>query len=576
MKWLIQILTIICVALASASCSKTTETASSTSHATIYFGGDILTMQGDTPVYVEALVEQDGKIAFVGSRSEAEKTYGSSASNTNLNGATLLPGFIDGHGHVFMTGYLTQMASILPPPDGPGDSFETLVETTRNWKDSEKGEFIISKLGWVIANGYDDSQLLEKAHPTRDVLDQVSTELPVVFIHQSGHLAVLNSKGLELVGYDHLTVDPEGGIIRRDSEGHPNGVLEETAFFNALMPILKSVDPELLSNAVDLGQKEYARFGYTTAQDGRTTPDATLAFETASAQGDLFIDIVSYPDISWNRKAIEGEYYSSSYQGNYRVGGAKLTLDGSPQGKTAWLSHPYHVAPDGQSADYDGYPIMEDDLASELVALAMDNRWQLLVHANGDAAIDQFIHSMEKLGSAAQEQDHRNVLIHGQTLRKDQIQNLVDLGIVPSLFPMHTYYWGDWHRDSVLGPERARYISPMRDVVDAGLRPTSHHDAPVTIPNSMRVLDATVNRVTRSGKVLGADQRLTPYEALKTLTIWAARQNFEADQKGTLKTGKLADFTILSDNPLKVAPQDIHQIKVLKTIKEGAVVFPQK
>ncbi len=138
---------------------------------------------------------------------------------------------------------------------------------------------------------------------------------------------------------------------------------------------------------------------------------------------------------------------------------------------------------------------------------------------------------------------------------------------------MHTYYWGDWHRDSVLGKERGSYISPTRDVVNAGLKITSHHDAPVTFPNSMRVLDATVNRVTRSGKILGPDQRLTPYEALKTLTDWAAYQFFEEDSKGTITEGKLADFVILDKNPLKIKPLEINSIEVLESIKEGKSVF---
>jgi predicted amidohydrolase YtcJ len=140
---------------------------------------------------------------------------------------------------------------------------------------------------------------------------------------------------------------------------------------------------------------------------------------------------------------------------------------------------------------------------------------------------------------------------------------------LPSLFPAHTFYWGDYHRQSVLGAERASRISPSRDVLDAGLTMTSHHDAPVIRPNAMRVLDATVNRTTRSGYLLGADQRLTAYEALRSLTAWAAYQIFEEASKGTLSVGKLADLVILSANPLKVKASDIHSIKILGLIKEG-------
>ena len=168
------------------------------------------------------------------------------------------------------------------------------------------------------------------------------------------------------------------------------------------------------------------------------------------------------------------------------------------------------------------------------------------------------------------------VLIHGQTMRRDQVPQIARLGIFPSLFPMHTYYWGDWHRESVLGPERAENISPTRWVLDAGMKFTSHHNAPVVFPDAMRVLDATVNRTTRSGYVLGPDQRVTPLEALKALTIWAAEQYAEQDSKGSIEVGKRADLVVLSDNPLTIAPAELHTIKVLQTIKDGEVVYEAK
>ena len=269
------------------------------------------------------------------------------------------------------------------------------------------------------------------------------------------------------------------------------------------------------------------------------------------------------------------EFYNSdrSYVNRYRIGGVKLTLDGSPQGKTAWLSSHYHTPPEGKPLDYKGYPIMSDEVAIKHINTAFKNKWQIIAHTNGDAAIDQYIKAIKVAKKSYGYDDHRSVMIHGQTLRKDQIPDLVDLGILPSLFPMHTFYWGDWHVESVLGHPRADYISPSRDVVEAGLTVTSHHDAPVTFPNSMRVLDATVNRITRSGKVLGPDQRLTPYEGLKTLTQWAAIQYFEETSKGTLAEGKLADFVILSNNPLKVDPLTIKDIKIVQSIKEGHVVY---
>lgn len=566
------------------SCSQTDKNSSSSegsesSSATVYYNGSIITMEGDEPVYVEALVEKDGRIAFVGAEEEAMVQAGPGHAMIDLQGKTLLPGFIDGHGHIYNTGFMSLAANVLPAPDGPGTDFDALVEAVKAWTETENGKFLSGKMGWIMANGYDDSQLRENAHPTREVLDKISTTLPVVVIHQSGHLACVNSKGLELMGYTRDTKDIEGGVMRRDKDGNPNGVLEEAAFFNALLPLIgEKTDKELQLRSVQKGQEEYAQYGYTTAQDGRTTADATGAFSIASAENKFFIDVVAYPDIIWNKEAVTPEFYKSdrSYTNHYRIGGVKLTLDGSPQGKTAWLSKCYHVNPEGQEGCYKGYPILPDEKAVEYVTTAFANKWQILAHTNGDAAIDQFIKAVDAAQKTNGYDDHRTVMIHGQTLRKDQIPDLTRLKILPSLFPMHTFYWGDWHRESVLGEERAAYISPARDVVDAGMTITSHHDAPVTFPNSLRVLDATVNRVTRSGHILGPDQRLSPYEGLKSLTEWAAIQHFEEDRKGTLTPGKLADLVILDRNPLKGDPMAIHDIQVLQTIKEGQTVYKKE
>lgn len=542
---------------------------------TIYYGGDILTMEGDTPEYAEAIVEKEGKIIFVGSKEEALKQYNNQAKEINLEGKTMLPAFLDAHGHFFNVGFFSLCANLLPPPDGPGKNIESLVNTLNEYKTSEDGKYIQDKMGWIIGSGYDDSQLEEKSHPTAADLDKVSTEIPVIITHQSGHLATMNTKALELMNYTKDTKDPEGGVIRKDKNGNPNGVLEEAAFFNALVPLLGKMDEEMAQTCIKKGQEEYAMNGYLTAQDGRTTPDQLAALESGADNSAYFIDVVAYPDIAIGTEYITKGNYSPTheYKNKFRIGGVKLTLDGSPQGKTAWLSKCYHVNPDGRTGCYEGYPIMEDSVATGYVKTAFKNKWQILCHSNGDAAIDQYIRAVDAAEKEFGYQDHRTVLIHGQTLRKNQIPDLVRLDMYASLFPMHTFYWGDWHVESVLGEPRASYISPTRDVLDAGINLTSHHDAPVTFPNSMRVLDATVNRVTRSGKILGPEQRLTAYEGLKTLTTWAAKQYFEEDNKGTLTKGKLADFVIVNKNPLKIDPMEIHDISIVESIKEGKTVY---
>ena len=207
---------------------------------------------------------------------------------------------------------------------------------------------------------------------------------------------------------------------------------------------------------------------------------------------------------------------------------------------------------------------------------AYDNQWQVLVHTNGDAASDQLIRIVGKIGGERELGDHRTVMIHGQFTRKDQIPELKRLGIFPALYPMHTFYWGDWHRDSVAGPERAQNISPTGWMIDENMRFTIHSDAPVTFPNSMRILDSAVNRVTRTNQVLGERHKLSPLDALKALTLWAAYQHFEESIKGSIEVGKQADLVILDRNPLTIDPSKIKDIKVLGTINDDRFVFTRE
>jgi Predicted metal-dependent hydrolase with the TIM-barrel fold len=429
---------------------------------------------------------------------------------------------------------------------------------------------VIEKVGWIVGFGYDDSQLAEQRHPTRDELDQVSTEYPVLIIHQSGHLAVANSKALALAGIDASTENPKGGVFRREEgSSEPNGVCEEYAFFMLVGKLVGRFDNDINEALVIEGTKLAASYGYTTAQEGRAIGSGLAAMQRVAESGGLSIDLVCYPDIL----EVEAIEPSMEYFNHFRVGGAKLTIDGSPQGKTAWLTEPYFVPPAGQDEDYVGYAAIDEATTFAAVEKAFANGWQILCHCNGDAASDRYIQAIRQAKVKYPNVDNRPVLIHGQVLREDQVDALDELDIFPSLFPMHTFYWGDWHRDSVLGPERAENISPTGWLLERSMMFGSHHDAPVALPDSMRILSATVTRKTRTGRVLGAEHKVPVATALKALTIWPAWQHFEEDRKGTIEVGKLADFTILSENPLEIDEDLLADIKVLETIKEGQSVY---
>jgi len=538
----------------------------------IYAGGPILTMSDAQP-RAEAVAVKDGRILAVGTRAEVDRFAGPATTVNDLRGATLLPGFVDGHGHLDAVGIQAVAANLLPPPDGPNTSIAALAETTRAWM---AGSPLPKDYGLVLGFGYDDSQLQEQRHPTRDDLDQVSRDLPVLFIHQSSHLAALNSKALELAGITAATPDPQGGVIRRrPGTQEPDGVLEETAMAPALITLVSKVVAEQGTALVRAGSDLYLRYGYTTGQSGATAPGNVAAFIAAADAGQLRMDIVSYPLMAMigDNDFMSGPYYGRAYRNRFRIGGVKLVLDGSPQGKTAWLTKPYAVPPAGRSADYAGYAAMPDDQVRALVAQAYGKGWQLLAHTNGDAALDQLLGAVEAAAAAAPGADRRTVAIHAQTAREDQLDAMKRLGIFPSFFPMHTFYWGDYHRDSVLGAERAANISPLAWALARGMAFSTHHDAPVAFPDSMRVLSATVNRTTRTGQVLGPEHRVEPLVALKAMTIWPAWQHFEEASKGSIEVGKLADFVVLSGDPLAVDRATLADLQVLETIKEGRSVY---
>ncbi len=536
--------------------------------ATVYFGGDIITMVGDSPVYVDALSVRDGKIEFIGSSDKAMEIAGKGHKMIDLQGKTLLPGFIDGHAH--FAGFAAQAigAQILPPPDAGANNIPALIEILREWNTPENRALT----GWIFGIGFDDSVLEEKRFPTKEDLDKVSTEFPILLIHISGHFASLNSKGLELLDITGETKDPEGGLIRRmPNSKEPNGVLEELAAIPFYSKAITPTSEEALLKFMTAGQEMALSYGYTTAQEGRAMEQHELLSQFAE-KNFWKLDIVSYIDYAF-AQYMESKWYTKDYQNHYRIGGLKLTLDGSPQGRTAWRTIPYLLPPDGASKNYLGYPaIPNDDDVTAIYDKAFKNNWQILTHANGDAAMDQMIRTMKPLAEKYGNNDRRNVLIHGQYIRDDQLDSYKELNVIASLFPLHTFYWGDWHKE-IIGDSLGNRISPVRTALNKGVPITIHSDAPVALPNLMRVVWTAVNRTSRSGAIIGEKEKLTPYEALKAITHWSAYQHFEENEKGTLEKGKLADMVILDKNPLKVEPDAIKDIQVVETIKEGLTIF---
>ena len=536
---------------------------------TIYTGGPIVTMNDDRPT-AEAVAVKDGRILAVGALEELAANRGDSTELYDLDGRAMLPGFVDSHGHVVMGGLQALSANLLAPPDGQVTDIASLQKTLKEW--AEDNAEAVDKVQMIIGFGYDNAQLAELRHPTRDDLDAVSKDLPVVIIHQSGHLGVANSRALEIVGITAATEAPPGGVIQRDESGEPNGVLEEYAFFSVLVPLLGSLGDEGLVAFAHAGSRLWAQFGYTTGQDGRSSGDIVKALRKVGADGELPIDIVAYPDVLESRNFIDANV-SRDYTNRVRVGGCKLTIDGSPQGFTALRDRPYYDPVGSYPAGYSGYAAITMMQVQEAVNWCYENDFQILVHANGEGASDMLIAALESAQEKYGDPGNRPVLIHGQFLREDQVDSYQRLGVFPSVFPMHTFYWGDWHRDHTVGPVNGENISPTGWIRQRGMMFGTHHDAPVALPDSTRVLSATVTRRTRSGDILGPHQRVDVMTALKAMTIWPAWQHFEEDDKGSIEVGKIADFVVLSDDPTAVDPETLADLRVLVTVKDDKVVY---
>jgi len=539
--------------------------------ATVYVGGDILTMTGDAPAYVEALVVRDGKILFAGSRQEATALAGGDRRLVDLGGKTLTPAFIDGHSHYINSLLVANQAKVYAPPSGPGKDVPSIIAEIRRFAE----ERAIPKGAMIMAYGYDDSVMPDGRLLNRDDLDAAFPDNPVRVDHVSMHGAVMNSLALAKYGISAETETPPGGVIvRKPGTEEPWGLIMETAF----LPVMEQAEPMTAAQEIEwsrAGQMLYAEAGVTTAHEGASHLAQLETIHRASAAGANIIDVVAYPFITDLDKALAAFPVADwgVYRDRFKIGGVKITLDGSPQGRTAYFTTPYLQGGPAGEQDWTGEPTFPQDLANRMVKKVHDLGAPLLVHTNGDAAIDSFL---EAYAFARQGDDGRpwNVTtIHTQFLRKDQIPAFVDNDIRPSFYTLHTFYFADTHIAN-RGEAQGGYISPMRDAIDAGLRPTNHTDFVVAPLDQMMMLWSAVNRVSRAGREVGPDQRVTPFEGLKAMTVWAAEQYGEEGSKGTLEAGKLADLVILDANPLKVDPMAIRDIRVVETIKEGGTIFP--
>ena len=553
--------------------------------ATVYFGGDILTMRGSAPEYVESLAVKNGKILFAGNLAEAEKLAGPNSSRVDLGGKTLLPGFIDTHGHFVYFGKNLVDANLF----GSADIAELVARMKKQVERTPAD-------AWIVGFGYQARTMKEGRPPTSEELDLVSADRPVMVVDSSGHLGAANAAAFKAAGISADTPDPTGGMFARKADGKSLlGPMEETAL-NAVRAKRPPFTGELAALAITGAADVWASYGQTTAMEaglGLGNDDIGIvlnAIDKKLLKIDLYLAAKdSALDDTIAAAYTVGSQYNQQpsrvveklraarpdlddrYVNRVRLGGVKFWLDGSID--TAWFTQPYTENPGGKTGAFSGYRQIPDEVLDDIFDKYWPSELQIHMHMNGDAAADQALSAIAKAVKKHGMRDHRPVFVHATWLRPDQISLMKEYGAIPTFLTAGITTGGDavvrlW------GPERSAGAMAARTFLRANLPFTFSHDAPVSpTPSILDLVDAGVNRLSGSGKVVGPDERVSPYDALRAVTATAAYQLKEEKNKGTLEAGKLADLVILDKNPLKVEPTTIKKILVLETIKEGKTVF---
>lgn len=516
----------------------------------------ILTMKGRQTA--SCMCIEQGKILFIGE--QIPKAY-SHAQRVDMGGHVIIPGILDAHSHLISCANTFRQADL-----SSARSFADIQHILTAFIQQHH----LKEQDWVSGVGYDHTLLKEHRHPDAAVLQAVSKQ-PIVITHASSHMGVASNTAMQLAGIPRHTPDPDGGRYGRSPDGTLNGYMEENAFTSFLNHVPMPSMEELMRLLED-AQQLYASYGITTIQDGMMNAAVYAILQEAAARNILKQDVVGYMGIKDSAALLEeSKPKGVQYHKHFRIGGYKMFLDGSPQGRTAWMQTPYQ----GDDAYY-GYATMSDEETAACIRKSLLEHQQLLAHCNGDAAAEQYLTQFEKVVRELKVEDTlRPVMIHAQLVQKEQLERMKPLQMIPSFFAAHVWHWGDVHIEN-FGLQRASLISPLQDAQQLGLPFTLHTDTPVIAPNLMESIWCAVVRRTRNGVLLGPKERIDVYEALRAITLYAAWQYHEEDQKGTLETGKLADFAVLDRNPLELPVEEIRYIQVLETWKEGTCIYKRE
>lgn len=510
----------------------------------------------------EAMAVRAEKIVAVGSNADISRFAGPRTRRIDLRGRTVIPGLIDTHTHAldWANSVVRDEIDLRYPKVTRIEDVTRLVgERAKRLKPGQ----------WIIGTAWDNAKLAEGRYITRLDLDALSPVNPVYLMHVSGHLAVANSAALKLAGITAETADPAGGVIERDAQGQPTGIVKDRAMW-LLGRLVPPPTKEDAVRALEYLSRAAAEVGLTTIHDIALSAEDISAYQEAYRRGVLKVRVQMAPLVSrpddvekFRRMGIHTGFGDS----RLKLGPIKIFTDGGMAAKTIAIYQPVK----GEPQNFGLLIWKAEDLEKaqqELVGLG----WQLATHAIGDRAIDQVLDSYAKIKKLYPGRDLRLRVIHCGIATPAIQKRLKELNVLVDSNPPFPYWIGSWFEN--FGPERVRWSYPAKSYFDNGIIASGGSDVPVTpISPWWGIWALVMRKEMKSGQVTAPEERITIRQALQMYTVNGAYAGYEEKIKGTLEAGKLADFVILDRNPLQVPSDELKDVKVLATFIGGEAVY---
>lgn len=520
----------------------------------ILWNGNVVTLSADLPK-AQAVAISGNRIVRVGSAKDVKPYIGEKTKVVDLGQKLVVPGFIDAHLHPFGAG---RALTIL---DLKGLSKEEILErVARKVQELKKGE-------WLEAEGWDQGFWREKEFPTRQELDAAALDNPAVLSRIDGHSGWYNSLAFRVSDIDRNTKDPEGGRILRDAHGEPTGMLIDEAM--GLIKKEHGEGPELKERYIKLAMEQYRKWGVTGIHDAGEDRGSLEVYEKLKQKGELTVRVYAMINAT-------GDSFAEALSRGPRVDDfltercVKILIDGALGSRGALLFEPYSDAPDTS-----GLQMMKEEVAYSLIKKSIEKGFQVSTHAIGDRAVHIMLSLYQRALQENPVKDPRLRIEHASVVRNEDLPRFKQLNVVASMQPIFVGEYGRWSEDR-LGPQRAKGVLIVRDLLDSGVVVAGGTDCPASDSgNPLLNFYAAVTRKSPFGvpDEWYGRQKVSREEALRMLTTNAAYAAFEEDRKGTLEVGKLADLVVLSQDIMSIPEEQILNTEVVMTILDGKIIF---